>query len=93
MQTIYRYFGHLNLDYSEKAAIEMFLFESQGTGNLELGLFDCTNGYANGKRWMDVTVAMWQEDIAAGLLYLDELYNESSLRPFHWWLDKIFKRG
>lgn len=89
MQAIYQYFGDIGLDYSEKAALEMFLFESKGIGNLQLNLFNCKNGYANGKHWMDVTVAMWLKDIEIGILYIKELYDEPELQSFHWWLDRI----
>ena len=88
MQSVYKYFGDKNLDYSEKAALEMFLFESRGIGDLKCNLFNNKNGFANGKHWMDVTVAMWKKDIAIGLLSIEELHIEI---PFHWWLDKILK--
>ena len=93
MQTVYRYFGDSDLDYSEEAAMDLFLFESRGIGDLKPNLFYCTNGYANGKHWLNVTVAMWREDIAARLLRLDELYNDPDLQPFHWWLDSVFKKN
>lgn len=64
----------------------MYIFESTGKGDLKQNLFDATNGYANGKHWMDITVKMWKEDIKAGLLSKWELYLE--LPGIHWWLDE-----
>lgn len=90
MRPIYRLFGDEGLDYSDEAALEMYLFESRGVGNLRLGLFNSQNGYANGKHWLNVTVAMWLEDIAAGLLFKHELYVEFE-KSYHWWLDKVLK--
>ena len=91
MQPIYRLFGGEGLDYSEEAALEMYLFESRGIGNLRLGLFGSRNGYANGKHWLNVTVAMWLEDIVNGLLFIDELY-DAYAPEYHWWLDSILKK-
>lgn len=40
-----------------------------------------------GEGWLDVNVAMWNEDIARGHLPRQELYEEYP----HWWLDKVLK--
>lgn len=54
MSEIYRRFGGENesLDYSDEAAMEMYLYESYGKGNLkkELGRTENQNGYAVGKK-------------------------------------------
>jgi hypothetical protein len=86
---VYEYTPELN--FSEKAKEEAYLFESSGIGNLEEKIFsdDKSNGYLYGKRMMDITVKMWKEDIPKGLLFLYELYNDKF--P-HWWLNKIFNR-
>jgi hypothetical protein len=34
---------------------------------------DERNGYLHGKRWLDITVAMWKEDLWAGRLWRTEL--------------------
>jgi len=47
------------------------------------------NGFAEGKKWMSVTIAMWMEDISQGNLMLYELYEDPNLPD--WWLDSIFK--
>jgi hypothetical protein len=71
----------------------MYLWESQGKGNLRFGVMgiDKTkpNGYAVGKRWMQITVNMWREDIKKGLLFVWELYEEK--RYPNWWLDEVLR--
>lgn len=64
--------------------VELFNHESFGTD------ISSNNGYALGKKWMDVQITMWKEDIQKGLLFTSELYDDP-LFP-HWWLDRIFKR-
>ena len=94
IQPIYRYFGgeECRLDYSEDAALKMFLFETYGKGNLKRNLFSSNslNGYAVGKHWMDVTIKMWLKDLQEGLLDLHELYTEYP--QWHWWLDKMITK-
>lgn len=80
------------LDLSESAAEEMFACESLGLGDLEIDCFAKTpNGYAVGKKWLNVTVAMWRRDIAQGLLLKTELYADPAFNDVHWWLDKVLK--
>lgn len=94
MQPIYRYFGgdDEKLDYSEEAANEMYQFETNGKGNLRMGLFngDRYNGYAVGKHWMDATIKMWIQDIRDGVLFIEELYEW--FPDWHWWLDRVVKK-
>jgi len=86
MSEIYQRFGKQSeltgfiCDYSEEAAKEMFLRESQGKGTVK-----SDNGYALGKKWMDVTITLWKEDIREGLLTRIELEDEFPL----WFLDKV----
>ena len=47
-------------DYSADALMECFLHESEGKP------VSANNGYAIGKKWKDVTIAQWREDIAKG---------------------------
>ena len=72
--------GH---DFTDEAKVELFNHESYGTP------LTPHNGYALGKKWLNVQVAMWFEDMANGLLFKHELY-EDPLFP-HWWLDSVFK--
>lgn len=87
MAEVYRIFSrhweHV-LDFSDEALLNMYNNESYGTIN-DLS----TNGYAEGKKWLDVHVTAWKEDIAKGELFKHELY-EDKLFP-KWWLDQILK--
>lgn len=59
------------LDYSEEAAVECLLWESNGKP-----LERSNNGYVIGKGWLDVQLTMWREDLKQGLLFLTELDDE-----------------
>lgn len=49
-------------DFSEKAALEMYLFESSGIGNVSIDIFNSKiNGYAVGKKWYDVEISREKE--------------------------------
>lgn len=88
MAEIYRRFAtESGLDFSDEAAEEMYLFETTGKGDLQLGLFagQQANGFAVGKRWMDVTVKMWKADIRGGILWRHEL---EDVYPA-WFLDRV----
>lgn len=69
-------------DFSDEAALNMFIFESQGVSipNVE------NNGFALGKKWMDVTIAAWKEDINKGLLFPFELLDDGYPE---WFLKKV----
>lgn len=69
------------LDYSEDMLYELYESESYG------GRCSPRNGYYHGKKWMDVTVAAWREDIKIGNLFKFELY-EDPLFP-DWWLGRV----
>ncbi len=77
-------------DFSEKAKQEMYDYETYGKGELQTEIFTDKepNGYAHGKKYMDVTVAMWIEDILDGYLQVGEIYKDPKYP--RWWLDKIF---
>lgn len=72
----------------------MYEWESCGKGNLRYsGIFldnERPNGYNLGKKWAEITVNMWKEDIKRGLLFEYELYID--VRYPEWWLDEIFSR-
>jgi len=55
-------------DYSEDAARAMFTRESSGKGDVA-----ADNGYAIGKSWLDVQLAMWREDLGLGLVAREEI--------------------
>jgi hypothetical protein len=93
IEPIYRYFAsdRDNLDFSDKAALDAYNWETNGVGNFKIGLFSnsIANGFVVGKHWMDVTIKMWREDIKSGLLTKLELYIEPDFKEYHWWLDKV----
>ncbi len=72
------------LDYSDQSKIELFNYESYG-----IPITNPKNGFLVGKKWLNVQVAMWKEDIPKGLFFKHELYNDPKYP--HWWLDSIFK--
>lgn len=71
------------LDFSEEMMLELYYSESYGDEASP------HNGYYVGKRYLNLQVNMWKEDIKKGYLFKHELYNDD-IFP-HWWLDKIFK--
>lgn len=70
MAQIYKRFAadYAAADFSQAAAEAMFLHESLGAAPPA-----ADNGYMLGKKWMDVTVASWLEDLREGLLHSFEL--------------------
>lgn len=59
-------------NFSEKAAQEMFIFESTGRGNLNSDIFNGSiNGYLIGKKWYDVWLS---QDHSNDFDLPDELY-------------------
>ena len=85
MVPIYRVFARdfqSSLDFSEDMLYEMYEYESRGSGTCSQ-----KNGYFHGKKWMDVTVAMWVEDLRLGNLFSFELYEDDKFPG--WWLDRV----
>jgi hypothetical protein len=85
MIPVYRIFARdveSYLDFSDEMLFEQYDNECLGTR--------CSpnNGFNYGKRYMDVTLAMWREDIRLGTLFIHELYQDPSFP--HWWLDRVF---
>ena len=70
-------------DFSEGMMLELYYAEAFGDKVSQ------NNGYYVGKRYMNLTIAMWKQDIEIGYLLKSELYNDETFP--HWWLDKIFK--
>lgn len=73
--------------FDDESMLEMYKHETYGTPISE------NNGYRLGKKWMDVTVSMWIEDIVLGNLTKHELYIDGRFPKE--WLDKVllFSRG
>lgn len=60
----------------------MYLSESYGDVSV-----DESNGYFVGKKYMDVTLKMWREDLKIGILFKNELYDDPDIPD--WFLDKV----
>lgn len=88
MCSVYEHFSlpwkHL-CEYGSDAMLELYYSESYGDP------VSPTNGYYLGKKQLNITVSMWKEDIARGLLFTKELYDDPNLPD--WWLDKVFKNN
>jgi hypothetical protein len=72
------------LDYSEESMLE--LYHSESYGNV---ICNPNNGYYVGKKWCNVVIKMWKEDIESGILFKHELYSDPDLPD--WFLDKVLK--
>ena len=70
-------------EFGAKAILEVYMWETHG---LAVGT---DNGYAIGKRWLNITVSAWREDIRAGLLWPEELYADTRFPA--WWLKGVIK--
>lgn len=70
-------------DFSDESKVELFNHESYGT---EVNKY---NGFYVGKRWLNVSVKMWKEDVSKGMLMVWELYEDEKFP--NWWLDSVFK--
>ena len=107
MCKIYKIFAEpWDCDFSQQAMEEMFLFESKGIGDINITGFNATgkkpNGYAVGKKWLNVQVKAWLRDCK---LFIDgveqehyqgwgnvlkEIYADKKFP--HWWLDEVFSK-
>ena len=86
MVPIYEFFArHWKdcLNFDDTALLELYEFESMGKGSISPD-----NGFAVGKKWMDVAVAQWREDMWR-TLWPWELYEDPDLLVPDWWLDKV----
>lgn len=84
MAELYRIFAASwshKLDFSDSALLSLYNHESYGTN------LSPANGYAVGKQYLNLQVTMWREDLAAGLIFKWELYEDE--RFPRWWLDSV----
>lgn len=93
MAEIYKLFVDVfNADFSSRAAQALFDYESRGDGFIQLDTFiDTNNGYAIGKKWCDVNIAMWLKALEKPGWYWELKSIYSDRRYPRWWLNKIFK--
>lgn len=83
----YLYFSksYDHIDDSDEAMRNMYSYETFGHPRIkynELQENGKYNAYAIGKHWMDVTIAMWREDIINGNLIKFELLNDPDIPDF-----------
>lgn len=68
MCEIYRIFADDYCDFSDNAKQEMYDFETFGKGSISIDGFNTigkkSNGFAVGKKWLNVTVAMWMDELS-----------------------------
>lgn len=85
MSEIYRVFGSgfSGLDYDDAALLSLYNHESYGT---ELSK---NNGFAVGKKYLNVQVAMWKEDLQRCWISKSELYEDGKYPS--WWLDSVLE--
>lgn len=87
MCEVYRYFSndwsHI-CTYTDDDMRELFYAETHGEP-----ITNKLNGFAVGKKMLNVTVGMWKEDLRKGTLFKSELYEDPNFSK--WWLDKVLK--
>lgn len=85
---VYRIFAkpweHL-FGFTEQDLQEMFMHETHGHAVSD------RNGFSHGKKWLNVTVESWREDIKHGLLFVEELRADPMFPA--WWMNKVFPRA
>lgn len=85
MSEVYKSFSDSHMDFSQPMLEEMYVFESTGKGALSEN-----NGYALGKRNINITVTDWKADLENGYLFLHELYEDPKYP--HWFLDSVLTK-
>jgi hypothetical protein len=76
-------------DWSDDALLAAYRYETRGEGDLATTIFSGgkINGYAHGKKLMDITISGWREMIEEGLFCKAELYDE--MPDMKEWLDRV----
>jgi len=95
---VYKMFGEG--DFSDESLKEMYEYESNGVGDLKIGGFSQTpNGYAVGKKNLNITVSMWMDTLRGRVVdgyhvcygwanLITDLYCDKFPK---WWLGSVFK--
>lgn len=73
------------LDFSDDALLSLYNHESYGTD------VSHKNGFAFGKKYLNLQVTAWKEMIYEGTLTRSELYSDPKYSDYHWWLDSVLK--
>lgn len=80
----YKFFAmSFDADFSEESRIRFYNYETHGTPVVKYNVpySGKYNGYAIGKHWMDVNLAMYREDLKSGNLTKHELYSDDDIPP------------
>lgn len=88
MSQLYRVFAQpweTCIDLSDAALLSLYNHESYGT------TLSVNNGFAVGKKWLNVQVAEWKKSIVEGTLCRAELYADEKYANYHDWLDSILE--
>lgn len=85
MAEIYKRFAkeYPQADFSDEAALAMYKHETHGIPLLRTKKL---NGFELGKKWMDVTIVGWKEEIASRGLLVSELIDDGYPE---WFLERI----
>lgn len=98
MCNIYKLFATgWECDFSYQAMVDMYNYETYGVGDISITGFNATgklpNGYAVGKKWLNVTVSMWLDELYTSregwCNTLSRIYNDGKYPKE--WLDDIFE--
>lgn len=87
MYPIYEHFAsdlRDELDFSEDMLYQLYDNESKG-----IGFVDPLNGYAHGKKIMNISIEMWKEDLWI-TLFPWELLEDENLPT--WWVLKVLSK-
>lgn len=97
MCEVYKVFAKSwDCDFSDFAMKEMYEFETFGKGNIEISGFNTigkkSNGYAVGKKWLNVTLDMWFDSIKKfGWRYTISELNKDKEIP-RWYIEEFFSK-
>lgn len=85
MAGIYKRFAaeYLEADFSDAAALTMYEHETHGK---TIDHTEKLNGFLLGKKWMDVTIAGWKEEILNQCLFVSELTADGYPE---WFLERV----
>lgn len=95
MCEVYKVFASdWSCDFSDQAMLEMYEFETFGRGSINITGFNTTgkkaNGFAVGKKWLNVSVSGWLDDIEKfGWAYTIGELNRDKDIP-RWFIEDFF---
>lgn len=101
MCEVYKIFSDSYCDFSDQAMLDMYNHETFGIGDIDISGFNTIgskiNGYAVGKKVLNITVAMWFEELnprnnhyCGWFNTISRLYSDDKFPK--WWLDEVFNK-